>query len=1117
MPIQEQNIVFVESQVMDDVPEGGGAATGSVIADGVMNNIFEDVSDLDRAYGRFSLRKIFLAVRTLDRDLFGGAKTVVTALPTDDALSYTLFSSNDPFDTRSEAADRVASYLYKGPMWQGYLYEAHIAGMRTIAVIQKPNSTLPPIGKTLCLTLNEGALNEIEQYVRVTEVSVAEVEFTDGIDAQGGDQTYSRWIVSLSLSDALRADFPGHTPARVDSAYSFVGKTRIRDTTVADAASYYGAQRLATAASIGDTTVRAASMFASLVPSSQSETPIANRALVPTATLTLSAGSRQVEIVQQAHTDGIDITAENRAYNYVRTLNPLPGPGALNVAYRANGNWYELADNGSGTLSGSDPAIGGGTVNYTTGSTVVTLGALPDVGSTIIYTWAAPAHYVSLIPDSPQAAQIVFEAPDLVGPLVPGSITVTWRTPRAGETPGSVVTATDATAGVISGNGMTGTVDYTTPRIEINAIAADIDSTITVSYSRAAAESPATNPGPTTYTHSFGHAVRPRTVQVRVTDPVSGARMTLTDLNADGNLVQAYNAGPSAGGSTMYWTTSEGAGLDLGVGAHGTIDYATGAVTITTTTATVRWWRWQQASVGGLWQWVQTNQVSVPLHVLWDTAVAGSTTVTSPGSASLSVPADSAPHVRVDLAPAAPTLIPGSLELTYGGKSYLDRAGKLYTDITPINPGGIEAGTVNYATLDVRITWAPPGATGAPTIISALGRFGDWTATEAVFRTEASPIKPQSLSITATTSGANFGTSEQISGTSDADGVISGAYMLGRINYEMGVARVQFGAHAAGAITTPRPVEADSVRYNAVSYRYLPLDADILGIDAVRLPADGRVPIYRPGDLALVMHTAETAPQTVTSGAVINCGRARLAWVRVLDADGDTVTANYTLDRELGTVTITDATGITMPITVRHTVADLRQITDAQITGELTLARPLTHSYPADESIVASCLIHGDRRARVSAVWDQQTWDGTWSDTRVGSEAIATLDTIAYPVQVTNEGAETERWLLRWTSTTNVELIGQRRGLVFSGPFTADIAPINPRTRNQDGTGGAPYLRIPVAANGGGWSTGNVVRINTVGALADIWIARSIQQSDAPSGDGADGVEIYALGNVDRP
>ena len=106
MAIQEQNIVFVESQVMDDVPEGGGAATGNVIIDGQMNNVFEDISDLDRALGRFNLRKIFLAVRTLSTDLYGGVKSVITALPDDAALGYTLFSTGDPFDTRAEAVDQ---------------------------------------------------------------------------------------------------------------------------------------------------------------------------------------------------------------------------------------------------------------------------------------------------------------------------------------------------------------------------------------------------------------------------------------------------------------------------------------------------------------------------------------------------------------------------------------------------------------------------------------------------------------------------------------------------------------------------------------------------------------------------------------------------------------------------------------------------------------------------------------------------------------------------------------------------------------------------------------------------------------------------------------------------
>ena len=83
MPIQEDNIKFLASQVMDDVPEGGGAATGNEIPDGVMNNVFEDISDLDRAMGRVNPRKLFLAVRTLSTDPFGGAKTVVTATPED--------------------------------------------------------------------------------------------------------------------------------------------------------------------------------------------------------------------------------------------------------------------------------------------------------------------------------------------------------------------------------------------------------------------------------------------------------------------------------------------------------------------------------------------------------------------------------------------------------------------------------------------------------------------------------------------------------------------------------------------------------------------------------------------------------------------------------------------------------------------------------------------------------------------------------------------------------------------------------------------------------------------------------------------------------------------------
>ena len=58
MPILTGDIKLVASQVMDDVPEGGGAPTATVITDGTSNAIFPDISELDRAGGRVNLRKV---------------------------------------------------------------------------------------------------------------------------------------------------------------------------------------------------------------------------------------------------------------------------------------------------------------------------------------------------------------------------------------------------------------------------------------------------------------------------------------------------------------------------------------------------------------------------------------------------------------------------------------------------------------------------------------------------------------------------------------------------------------------------------------------------------------------------------------------------------------------------------------------------------------------------------------------------------------------------------------------------------------------------------------------------------------------------------------------------
>jgi len=457
-------------------------------------------------------------------------------------------------------------------------------------------------------------------------------------------------------------------------------------------------------------------------------------------------------------------------------------------------------------------------------------------------------------------------------------------------------------------------------------------------------------------------------------------------------------------------------------------------------------------------------------------------------------------------------IVQGSLLFTCGSYTYFDRAGDLlrYTGGDTANAEIV--GTVNYIAGNITVDPYKISFSSPITLLTLQTIYGNWSSIAANFRTQLAPLKPEALSVTAVTEDG-----EQITASADENGDITSEWITGTVNYNNGTAAIEFGKIIAD-VWTPRRVDPATIRYNAVSYKYIPLSADILGIDAVRLPPDGRVPIYRTGDLVVIANTDETAPATKTTGQTINAGRTRLSWVRLLDDDGVTVPSDqYTLDRAAGTVTIDDDTGIAQPVTLRHTVADLRMVTDAQINGALTLSRALSFNFPTDGTIIAGCLLHGDRRARVSDSWDQNSWDGTWVDNIEGSAATATLDLIAHPITVTNEGCETERWVLRWTNTTNVELIGETRGLVFTGAFNANIAPINPRTRDDDGLNGVPYLTIPVAANGGGWSAGNVVRINTVGAIAPIWMARSIMQSDEPLGDGADGCEIHALGNIDRP
>jgi hypothetical protein len=451
--------------------------------------------------------------------------------------------------------------------------------------------------------------------------------------------------------------------------------------------------------------------------------------------------------------------------------------------------------------------------------------------------------------------------------------------------------------------------------------------------------------------------------------------------------------------------------------------------------------------------------------------------------------------------------------------------GEVQTDLSPVTGNGTTVGALAAAqgalTLDAWTTGGPSkitdwhGVAGAP-INGANTPFGTYMVT---FRTAVAPLRVGSFSLLGT---MRDGTTFNV--RADENGVIDAPRIKGRFNYETGVASIVGVTPTAPAgqvksdlsflevpglgLAFVDLIRQETLRYNVTAYTYLPLNAELLGVDPVRLPSDGRVPIFKSGELAVVSHAATTAPVNVVAGSVINAGRERLSRVVLLGGDGKAITSGYAEDLEAGRVTITDPTGYAQPVRVTHRIEDMALMRDAGIDGAITFTRPLTHDFPIGSN-VSSCVRSADLRARVSRVFDQASWDRvTFAEAVVGDAAPGTYNATQYPIEVTNKGAITERWALHFKSSTTFDVIGEHVGNVGSGTTLADLAIVNPGT-------GVPYFVMRALGMGQGWASGNLLRVDTVGAMFGIWMIRTIQQGPEAGDDY--GFLTIVRGDVDNP
>lgn len=858
-----------------------------------------------------------------------------------------------------------------------------------------------------------------------------------------------------------------------------------------------------------------------------------------------------------AYTKAATVLANTQSLNWVDLLSPVPAPQTVSVDYRAAKRWYRMEDNGKGALVDAIGG-GGGSVDYTSGSTIATTGALPDIGSSILYSWGSPVRAAN------RAGTAIAVTPEIVFDLdempVPGSYSVSWLSD------GETKTATDNGAGGLTGDA-TGTLLYAGKKVRLRPAAMpDANSQFASDYDYGSPAAQTFNPilrpggaageylvgavfsnnpsafggwffSPTSAWYFSGWPNVP--VPVNADASAYAITLTLTDAPEPGSVHIKYPLGHvrvtgNASGSTASYVELQddgqggliiiaGPGVPDGTPLVGAVvSYAAKTITFAPVLPPHGTGSYYGQPAQNPFTWLEGSPITVQYI----------STATPTGTIAAEIAP--VPPVAFDFTPLiADASAPGAVRFEFGGSIYVDREGLLYRDVSPTTGSGLPAGTYDYAQSRAELTDWPAGATGSASVTALATVNGDATATAIHGRVKGAPLSVGQFILRAT---SVEGIAVLL--TANSEGEISGEWGIGAVDWETGVYGVEFGAwleeadahwprspvawadaeHHPSNSTRWRPLEilSGTAQFNAVTLSFLPVSSARLGVQAERLPLDGKVLQYRPGDVCVVHRTERvTLPNPILADHIYDLGEERLTCVKVWDQNGQPLPSTEwsasEADLDAGriqTAPAVNTSGLVQPFVAEYRIEDVVKLgTRVDISGLLEFSPALTHDYPAANSYISSTLYVGDIRARISAIVEQAAWTNVWSDSLIGSAPLAQYDDAGFPIEVRNYPAKTERLALIFNGNTAFDCYGEHSGLIGSGNTATDF-------EITDRTTGDWYIRIKAAGWGGGWGAGNVLRLNFESSTYPLDLVRAaLQGASAPIGEDIFTVEIRGYSN----
>ena len=312
-----------------------------------------------------------------------------------------------------------------------------------------------------------------------------------------------------------------------------------------------------------------------------------------------------------------------------------------------------------------------------------------------------------------------------------------------------------------------------------------------------------------------------------------------------------------------------------------------------------------------------------------------------------------------------------------------------------------------------------------------------------------------------------------LSASSDNNGVITGAGITGTIENGM------------VSLTFSQSVDLTTLRYDISETVILNPPPELFGLNPLRLKNGGIVDIFTAWTPIVIEHTNVQVVSNPTPAQTYNV-RVNARYVDITDSRGASLwtvdNQHYSHNSTTGVVTInSDFTGFVAPFVLTDSIGEEALVTDVQ-NGKLQLAAELTTTYPVG-AVVSSAQNLSDLQARVGPVRDMTAWGGDWNTD--GAAATASMNVVDYPIEVSNNNAINEDWVLIFTSPTTFRCVGKGVGQIAIGDTQSDFAPINPLTLQ-------PYFIIRKQAFGAGWQQGEAVRFRTYASSKPAMLLRSV-------------------------